>query len=543
MSYCVNPTCPNPKNSDSSQLCEACGSQLLLRDRFQVLRPIAQGGFGATFLAIEENLPGKPPCVIKQLRPSGTTPYLLKMARELFTREAETLGKIGNHPQIPRLLDYFEDSGQFYLVQEYVSGLTLQQEVRKNGVYSEAGVRHFLSEIMALLQYIHGQRVIHRDIKPANLIRRSQDGRLVLIDFGAVKNQIITTGQSEHTALTAYAIGTSGFAPPEQMAMRPVYSSDIYAVGVTCIYLLTAKIPKDLEYNPTTGDMMWEHLVDISHHLTTVLKKMLEMSVRNRYQVAQDVLRALDTEPYLDNFTHSLLSKPSGSGSAQTEKNPASGIDSHGYTHDKNNSIAKIAASIRSRKDKTAGGTEWKHGLTQGGKFVSKSPSDRSASSRSTSKDVNNHNNNRDPLSVRKLDAKSLLVAYEKGRRDFAGYNFMLLSVISANLSGANFHGAQFHKANFQGTNLQNTDFGGSSLKEANFKNADLSKAYFGNADLEGADLRGANLSQAYMSQTNLRGANLCGANLTGAKVTDQQLSVAKINWFTVRPNGKRGLF
>jgi serine/threonine-protein kinase len=161
-----------------------------------------------------------------------------------------------------------------------VSGFTLQQEVKKNGVYSETAVRQFLSEIMPLLQYIHEQQVIHRDIKPANLIRRSQDARFVLIDFGAVKNKVsqVITNQSEQSALTAYAIGTAGFAPPEQMAMRPVYASDIYAVGVTCIYLLTAKIPKDLEYNTTTGDMMWEHLVDISDHLTNVLKKMFNIT-------------------------------------------------------------------------------------------------------------------------------------------------------------------------------------------------------------------------------------------------------------------------
>jgi serine/threonine-protein kinase len=497
-----------------------------------VVKPIGQGGFGATFLAIEQNLPGKPPCVIKQLRPAGTTPYILKMARELFAREAETLGKIGNHPQIPRLLDYFEDSEQFYLVQEYVSGLTLQQEVKKNGAYSEAGVRQFLSEIMPLLQYIHEQQVIHRDIKPANLIRRSQDARLVLIDFGAVKNQVSQVTQSEESALTAYAIGTPGFAPPEQMAMRPVYASDIYAVGVTCIYLLTAKLPKDLEYDPTTGDMLWEHLVQVSDHLIKVLKKMLDVSVRNRYKVAQDVLTALDIEPYLDSLSQGLVSQPSGSAPAQN--NPNFDINSIGYTYEKDNSIAKLAASIRARKDKTAGGMESKYRQTQSRESAPKS------APKSTPKDVNNH----DPLSsARKLDSQGLLVAYEKGRRDFAGYHFMRLSIIGGNLSGSNFHAAQFHKPNFQATNLQNTDFGRASLKEANFKEADLTKAYFSNADLEGADLRGANLSQAYLSQANLRGANLSGANLTGAKVTDEQLAVAKTNWLTVRTNGKRGLF
>jgi len=296
MSYCINPTCPNPENVAFSQKCEACGSPLLLRDRYRVLKPLGQGGFGATFLAHDQILPGEPSCVIKQLRPSGTAPHILQMARELFEREAKTLGTIGNHPQVPRLLDYFEEQEQFYLVQEYISGSTLQQEVKLNGTLSEPGVKQFLSEILPLLQYIHEHKVIHRDIKPANLIRRSQDARMVLIDFGAVKNQVsqAITNQSANTALTAYAIGTPGFAPPEQMAMRPVYASDIYALGITCVYLLTSKTPKDLDYNPTTGEVMWEHLVQASDHLIGVLRKMLEVSVRSRYQSATDVLKALE---------------------------------------------------------------------------------------------------------------------------------------------------------------------------------------------------------------------------------------------------------
>ncbi|MFM7405950.1 MAG: protein kinase domain-containing protein [Cuspidothrix sp.] len=537
MSYCVNPTCPNPKNSLSSLRCQACGSPLLLRDRFRVIKPIGQGGFGATFLAIEENLPGKPPCVIKQLRPSGTTPYILQMSRELFAREAETLGKIGNHPQIPRLLDYFEDREQFYLVQEYVSGSTLQQEVKKNGVYSEAGLRQFLSEVLPLLQYIHEQQVIHRDIKPGNLIRRSQDARLVLIDFGAVKNQVnqVAASQSGQTALTAYAIGTPGFAPPEQMAMRPVYASDIYALGVTCIYLLTSKIPKDLEYNPTTGDMMWEHLVDISEHLTKVLTKMLEVSVRNRYQSPKEVLRSLDMEPYLDSLAQGLLSKPS-SGSSQLESTAnkrglgINALHSLNSSHDQNDAgVSRIAGSNRSRRSKTSDGVEWKHR--------------RNSNRETVYKPNGSDGNNSGSSPSRKLDSESLLTAYEKGRRDFASYDFMRLNLPNTDLSGTNFHAAQFYKANFQGTNLHNTDFGRASLKDANLKDANLSKAYFSNADLEGADLRGADLSQAYLSQANLRGANLSGANLTGARITDEQLALAKTNWLTVRPNGKRGLF
>ncbi len=533
MSYCLNPTCPNPENLVSSQRCRSCGSQLLLRDRYQVIKPLGQGGFGATFLANDQGLPGEPSCVIKQLRPSGSAPHVLQMARELFEREAKTLGKIGNHPQVPRLLDYFEDHEQFYLVQEYISGNTLQEEVKLKGILSETGVKQFLSEILPLLQYIHDQKVIHRDIKPANLIRRTQDTRMVLIDFGAVKDQVsqAATSKSEQTALTAYAIGTPGFAPPEQMAMRPVYASDIYALGVTCIYLLTSKTPKDLDYNPNTGEMMWEQLVQVSDHLSNVLRKMLEVSVRNRYQSATEVLRALEIEPYLESLAKGLLIK-SDTGSKERTHNHLdnSAVLCNNSSAPTNTGVAQVAAAIRARRAKTAaeaGGLHQASGMAKSTTFVN---SNSNGSQVKTSK------------VERKLDTQGLLTAYQKGRRDFALHNLSLLNLQGVDLSQTNFHSTQLQKTNLQGANLHNSDFGRASLTRANLKDANLSKAYFNHADLEGADLRGADLSNAYLSNANLRGANLCGANLTSAKVSDEQLALAKTNWMTIRPNGKRGL-
>ncbi|MEH1889946.1 MAG: serine/threonine-protein kinase [Nostoc sp.] len=533
MSYCLNPTCPNPENLVNSQRCQSCGSQLLLRSRYQVIKPLGQGGFGATFLADDLGLPGEPSCVIKQLRPSGSAPHVLQMARELFEREAKTLGKIGNHLQVPRLLDYFEDHEQFYLVQEYISGDTLQEEVKLNGILRETGVKQFLSEILPLLQYIHEQKVIHRDIKPANLIRRTQDARMVLIDFGAVKDQVTqgATSQSGQTVLTAYAIGTPGFAPPEQMAMRPVYASDIYALGVTCIYLLTSKTPKELDYNPNTGEMMWEPLVQVSDHLSNVLRKILDVSVRSRYQSAAEVLRALEIEPYLESLAKGLLIK-SDSGykerihnylenSAVLCNNSSTAVTSVG--------VAQVAAAIRARRAKAAEAA----GLHQSSGMAK---STTLANSNSNSSQIQNSK------VKRKLDTQGLLTAYLKGRRDFALHNLSFLNLQGADLSQTNFHSAQLQKTNLQGANLHNSDFGRASLTQANLKDANLSKAYFNHADLEGADLRGADLSNAYLSNANLRGANLCGANLTSAKIYDEQLALAKTNWMTVRPNGKRGL-
>ena len=533
MSYCLNPNCPNPENLPFSDRCQSCGTRILLRDRYRVTNSLGQGGFGATFLAQDEALPGEPSCVIKQLRPSGTAPHVLQMARELFEREAVTLGRIGNHPQVPRLLDYFEDREHFYLIQEYVHGSTIQQEVRREGVSSEAGVKQFLSEILPLLQYIHSQKVIHRDIKPANLIRRAQDARLVLIDFGAVKNQVSQTAamQSGQTALTAYAIGTPGFAPPEQMAMRPVYGSDIYALGITCIYLMTGKSPKDLEYNPATGEVMWQHLVHMSDHFAQVLAKMMDVSVRNRYQSAEEVLRAMEMEPYLDSLA-SGLATPSNTGGQRNSTGIAdnSASSNNSSTSFSSAGVAQVAAAIRARKAKAASGTSLRTGRVNNRVLTSKTAASSNKSYTDKSK------------VQRRLNSESLLTAYSKGRRDFALHNLSLLNLQGSDLSETNFHSSKFEKTNLQNANLYKSDFGRANLNKANLRDANLSKAYFNHADLELADLRGADLSYAHLSNTNLRGANLCGANLTGAKITPEQLALAKTNWITVRPNGRRGL-
>lgn len=539
MSYCLNPACPSPENLTHTESCQACGYKLLLRDRYRIIQALGQGGFGATFLATNESLPGKPSCVIKQLRPNATAPHVMEMARELFAREATTLGRIGNHPQIPSLLDYFEEDAIFYLIQEYVSGLTLQQEIKASGPRSENQVKAFLSEILIILDHVHGNQVIHRDIKPANMIRRNQDQKLVLIDFGAVKNQDAQQNSaSDQTALTSYAIGTPGFAPPEQMAMRPVPASDIYALGVTCIYLLTGKSPKDLDYDPATGELLWQKYVAVSDHFQAVLTKMLEISVKQRYRTAMDVFHALDLEDHLDTLENSLTSVKPGANNGR--KNPeyrgSDSIASRGSPY------ARQAMGIRTRQQHRPDSTNLQSGFSRG----RLADSDRlnsgiaSRGKNSAGKGRDNSNEKKPPL---RLDAEGLQNYYAKGKRDFASHDLRSLSLVKANLEGANFHQANLSKINFQGANLFNADFGKATLNQANLRDANLGKAYMSNADLEGADLRGADLSGAYLLNANLRGANLCGTNLSSAKVTEEQLAMARINWMTTRPNGKRGIW
>ncbi|MCP2730579.1 serine/threonine-protein kinase [Limnofasciculus baicalensis] len=535
MSYCLNSDCPQPKNPIHVNTCQACGTNLLLRDRYRVLKTLGQGGFGATFLARNESLPGHPKCVIKQLRPASNDPQILEMAQKLFEREAKTLGRIGNHPQVPSLLDYFQDNQQFYLVQEYVSGSTLQQEIRELGPLPESGVKQFLSEILPLLQHIHNRGVIHRDVKPANIIRREQDRKLVLIDFGAVKDEVslaAVANTSDHTALTNFAIGTPGFAPPEQMALRPVYASDIYAVGVTCIYLLTGKSPKDLDYNPATGEMLWRKNVHVSDHFADVLKKMLEAAVKQRYESAEDVLRALDLEPYLDSLAKGLAIPNAPNYNAQPTESEDFSTPSSNSTP--STATAKMAARIKARREK-------KERSNPGINTVGRPPRLGTSGPKTTPNSANTQGATAGKPKPQKLDANRVLAEYRNGRRDFGCQDLSELELPKVDLSGGIFREAKLSKTNLQGANLSQSTFSQANLQWANLREANLGRAYFNFANLEAADLRGADLSFAHISHTNLKSANLSGANLTGARITEEQLKQAKTNWTTIFPNGKRG--
>lgn len=250
MTYCLNPNCPNPKNPDTNKFCIACGSKLKLRERYRALRPIGEGGFGRTFLAVDEDRLNAT-CVIKQFMPQFQGTEALQKATELFNREAVQLFELGEHPQIPSLYAYFEQDRRLYLVQEFIDGQNLLQELQK-GAFSEQQIRELLLDLLPVLQFIHSRGVIHRDIKPENILRRQKDGKLVLVDFGVAKQN-----SSSNVAKTGTKTGTQGYAPMEQLRGGQAYpASDLYSLGVTCIVLLTRKMPDEL-YNPVDGKWVW----------------------------------------------------------------------------------------------------------------------------------------------------------------------------------------------------------------------------------------------------------------------------------------------
>jgi len=311
----------NPEySSQQTQLGQMCGSKQLFRDRYEILRILGRGGFGITYLAKNAILPGNPLCVIKQLCPKVTNLKSWQRACDRFEKEAKTLGQLGSHSQIPLLLDYFEKDGEFYLVQEYVQGLTLAQEVRKTGPKNEAVVKQFLQELLPVLQYLHKHHVIHRDIKPQNLLRCQDDGRVVLIDFGAVKEKLAETCENSIDK-TAF-IGTMGFAPPEQFSLHPVYASDIYALGMTCLYLLTGKSPLEFDYDADTGEVCWQKEVNISDNFVQVLGKMLKIPLDERFKTADEAIAALSQESYLPTLNDCLTTQQLKNQTITEEENP-----------------------------------------------------------------------------------------------------------------------------------------------------------------------------------------------------------------------------
>lgn len=265
----------------------------LLGGRYQLDRHIGGGGFGQTYLATDLHLPGNPSCVVKQFKPRTTDPEALQAARRLFDTEAEVLYTLGDHEQIPRLFAHLNEGDEFFLVQEFIEGETLSQELDARLTFSEPEVAQLLQEILSVLEFVHQQQVVHRDIKPANLIRRQSDRRLVLIDFGAVKQIGLPGTEDDPLGTVTIAVGSSGYMPNEQLAGKPRFSSDIYAVGMLAIQCLTGVYPKTLREDPTTGEIVWRDRVQVSTELAEIIDTMVRYDYRQRYPTAQEALVAL----------------------------------------------------------------------------------------------------------------------------------------------------------------------------------------------------------------------------------------------------------
>jgi serine/threonine protein kinase len=294
---CFNLDCPQPRNADQTMTCLACGQSLLLNQRYRCRSLLGEGGFGRTYLAVDEQVEPPSVCVVKQIRIlQGWPPRQPALAtvdpvppRQRFRLEAQQLTRLGQHPQIPALLAVVEnDQGQF-LVQQYVPGPNLDQWTNHQPV-DEALVRRVLDELLPVLQFVHDQQVIHRDIKPANIIAPPRPQPFALVDFGASK-YIYDRALLEKTGTV---IGSAGYGAPEQALGKAVYASDLFSLGVTCLHLLTGLHPFDL-YSVSDDAWVWKPFVQtpVSKRLARVLDRLVRRRLKERYRSAQEVMADL----------------------------------------------------------------------------------------------------------------------------------------------------------------------------------------------------------------------------------------------------------
>jgi serine/threonine protein kinase, bacterial len=265
----------------------------LLNDRYKIIRPLGAGGMGQTYLAEDTRRPGNPKCVVKQLKPASNDPKFLVTAKRLFDNEAVILEKLGrSNDQIPQLLERFEKDGEFYLILDFVDGEPLSSEMPLGQRWSETQVIKLLQEVLPILIAVHDAGIIHRDIKPDNLIRR-QDGKLCLIDFGAVKQ--IRTYQPAHSQLISLtvAIGTPGYMPTEQSRGKPRPNSDLYALGMVAVQALTGMLPSQL-HEDEAGEVIWCDQADVSDRFAMFLEKLTRYHFKERFETATEALQVLN---------------------------------------------------------------------------------------------------------------------------------------------------------------------------------------------------------------------------------------------------------
>jgi serine/threonine protein kinase len=263
---------------------------LKIGGRYEIIEELGHGSYGKTYLAKDLHLPEYPTCVVKKFAPQNRSYGNVELGLRLFEQEAKILYKLGKHDQIPHLFAYFldKDEHEYFLVQEFVDGKDLTEKIQNR--LEEAEVVQLLINILEVLDYVHSQGVIHRDLKPSN-IRLRNDEKIILIDFGAVKEVSLIDGSNISSTV---GIGTQGYRPSEQAGGRPIFASDIYSVGMIAIQALTGIPPRDLDVDVSTGEVLWKHHVNISKDLGEILTRMVRDHFTSRYATVAEVLADLN---------------------------------------------------------------------------------------------------------------------------------------------------------------------------------------------------------------------------------------------------------
>lgn len=459
MSYCLNFACSNPENAPQADSCHTCGSSLLLQGRYRAIKLLGTGGFGRTFLAVDESQPFNSSCVIKQFLPQSSNSEHLETALTLFRSEGMRLSELGKHPQLPQLFAFFEQEQSWYLVQEWIEGRNLATIVQEEGVFSRPKVRQFLQDLLPVLSFIHDRQLIHRGIKPQNILYRSSDSRPVLVDFGAAK-----VFSRNDLARTGTVIGTAEYTAPEQARGKATIASDLYGLGVTCIHLLTGISPLDLfDYGQDAWvwrDYLKTPLQDVA--LGQILDKMIHRATLQRYSNAVEVLQDLERS------SPPLGRKP---GRRRTL------------------AIAAVTSLLLG-----GAGVVWLRSLQQPSAVWTTNASWPSSFAP------------KPPISTERLLATKGCVQCDLSNVNLSGLDLSDVNLADANLNGANLSNAVLTHANLGGAMLRDVNLSNSNLSDANLSRSDLT-----NANLSSSVLRGANLESAILQDTNFKNADMTG--------------------------------
>lgn len=275
-----------------------------LRNRYKITNLLSadiQGGQGQVYFAKDNTAQIEKKYIVKQFIPNYKNTLFLEVGTRLFTQEAEILQKLGSHSQIPQILDYFTHNKQFFLVQEWIDGQNIQQELDVKKQLSESEVVALLKDTTEVLSFVHQNGYIHRDIKPANLIRNKYDRKIYLIDFGAVKEKIRPENIDDRgnvVSAPTLIIGTSGYMPTEQLRGMPEFSSDIYALGMVAIQGITGIHPTSFDLDNQNNPIWREHITtqtnSYSKNLLNLIDRMVRGYHKERYQSATEVLNDLN---------------------------------------------------------------------------------------------------------------------------------------------------------------------------------------------------------------------------------------------------------
>ena len=282
--------CDHHNNPPDSIFCIHCGQPIVEEEKFigsyQILRTLGRGGMGITYLVWDKNQTNQGAPSLSVLKEMKADMIRVPKARELFEREARVLKSLA-HPNIPKYYDFFVENNRKYLVMELIHGQNLEDLIRQRGAINSERAIEWMIQLCLVLDYLHNLQppLIHRDVKPANLILKNLDGRLMLLDFGAVKE----LGTSLNTR-----IGVEGYSAPEQYSGKPCVQSDIYGVGTTIVFLLTGKTPMQYyRYEKNKYEIDIASIPNLSDKLGDVIKKACQPNPSDRHQSAKELLESL----------------------------------------------------------------------------------------------------------------------------------------------------------------------------------------------------------------------------------------------------------